>query len=149
SWLSFWRPTSRNKHKARAVKHGEVQMKSRGGESFNARKQASFLRRNREGMACRALPPPDPLRSEAGGSVNFFRVRCCERAWLKRRVSLAPISGAADGDTSLDQARRRLLKARLFATLGDQNRLRLISRLAAEGPLSITSLGAGLRITRQ
>ena len=39
--------------------------------------------------------------------------------------------------------------APLFAALGDQTRLRLVARLAAEGPLSITRLTDGARVTRQ
>lgn len=39
--------------------------------------------------------------------------------------------------------------APLFAALGDENRLRLVSRLCALGPMSITRLGAGSHVTRQ
>ena len=39
--------------------------------------------------------------------------------------------------------------APLFAALGDEVRLRLVSRLCDEGPLSITRLTAGSRVTRQ
>jgi DNA-binding transcriptional ArsR family regulator len=39
--------------------------------------------------------------------------------------------------------------APLFAALGDQTRLRLISRLCDEGPASITRLTTGSRVTRQ
>jgi DNA-binding transcriptional ArsR family regulator len=39
--------------------------------------------------------------------------------------------------------------ASLFAALGDETRLRLVSRLCEEGPLSITRLTAGTEITRQ
>jgi len=39
--------------------------------------------------------------------------------------------------------------APLFAALGDENRLRLVSRLSAGGPLSITRLASGSRVTRQ
>ena len=39
--------------------------------------------------------------------------------------------------------------APMFAALGDETRLRLVTRLRAGGPLSITSLAAGTRITRQ
>jgi DNA-binding transcriptional ArsR family regulator len=39
--------------------------------------------------------------------------------------------------------------APLFAALGDKTRLRLVSRLSGAGPMSITSLAAGSRITRQ
>jgi DNA-binding transcriptional ArsR family regulator len=37
----------------------------------------------------------------------------------------------------------------LFAALGDETRLRLVSRLCGEGPLSISRLTAGSGITRQ
>jgi len=44
---------------------------------------------------------------------------------------------------------RRNSPARLFAALGDETRLGLIARLCARGPLSITELAAGMRVTRQ
>lgn len=37
----------------------------------------------------------------------------------------------------------------VFAALGDETRLRLVTRLGAEGPLSITRLAAGGGVTRQ
>ncbi len=37
----------------------------------------------------------------------------------------------------------------VFAALGDETRLRLVTRLCEEGPLSITRLSAGLPVTRQ
>jgi DNA-binding transcriptional ArsR family regulator len=39
--------------------------------------------------------------------------------------------------------------ASVFAALGDETRLRLISRLCDDGPLSITELSTGFPITRQ
>lgn len=39
--------------------------------------------------------------------------------------------------------------APVFAALGDATRLRLVARLGAEGPLSITRLSEGTGITRQ
>ena len=39
--------------------------------------------------------------------------------------------------------------AQLFSALGDETRLRLVSRLCDDGPLSITVLTAGTRVTRQ
>lgn len=39
--------------------------------------------------------------------------------------------------------------APIFAALGDETRLRLISRLCDEGPLSITELSVGFDVTRQ
>ena len=39
--------------------------------------------------------------------------------------------------------------APVFAALGDQVRLRLITRLSAGGPMSITQLTAGESVTRQ
>jgi DNA-binding transcriptional ArsR family regulator len=39
--------------------------------------------------------------------------------------------------------------AAIFAALGDQTRLGLVSRLSGEGPLSIAKLAAGFDITRQ
>jgi DNA-binding transcriptional ArsR family regulator len=40
-------------------------------------------------------------------------------------------------------------QAELFAALGDPTRLRLVRRLSAEGPLSITRLTEGEAVTRQ
>jgi DNA-binding transcriptional ArsR family regulator len=39
--------------------------------------------------------------------------------------------------------------ALLFAALGDETRLRIVSRLSARGPLSIARLTAGSGVTRQ
>jgi len=39
--------------------------------------------------------------------------------------------------------------APLFAALGDETRLRLVSRLCGGGPMSITRLTAGSKVTRQ
>ncbi len=39
--------------------------------------------------------------------------------------------------------------ASVFAALGDETRLRLVSRLCDSGPLSITNLATGSSITRQ
>lgn len=39
--------------------------------------------------------------------------------------------------------------AHLFAALGDETRLRLVSRLCDEGPTSITGLTEGFTVTRQ
>ncbi len=39
--------------------------------------------------------------------------------------------------------------AHIFAALGDKTRLRLVSRLSSEGPLSITKLASGAQISRQ
>jgi len=39
--------------------------------------------------------------------------------------------------------------APVFAALGDETRLRLLARLSAEGPLSITHLSDGVPVTRQ
>lgn len=41
------------------------------------------------------------------------------------------------------------VSADLFAALGDKTRLRLVARLCDGGPMSITSLTAGSRVTRQ
>ena len=38
---------------------------------------------------------------------------------------------------------------KIFAALGDETRLRLVSRLSAEGPLSIAKLSEGSKLTRQ
>jgi DNA-binding transcriptional ArsR family regulator len=37
----------------------------------------------------------------------------------------------------------------LFAALGDRTRLRLVARLSHDGPMSITRLTAGSKVTRQ
>jgi DNA-binding transcriptional ArsR family regulator len=51
-------------------------------------------------------------------------------------------------DTALE--RRQLARAApVFAALGDETRLRLVTRLSAEGPLSIARLTAGGGVTRQ
>jgi DNA-binding transcriptional ArsR family regulator len=47
-------------------------------------------------------------------------------------------------------AEARLAQAApLFAALGDRTRLRVVSRLSAAGPLSITRLSDGAKVTRQ
>ena len=46
-------------------------------------------------------------------------------------------------------ARRSPTPASVFAALGDETRLRVVSRLCAGGPCSITELTAGTRVTRQ
>ena len=51
-------------------------------------------------------------------------------------------------DTASD-ARRLVAAAPIFAALGDETRLRLVTRLSTEGPLSIARLTAGGRVTRQ
>lgn len=45
--------------------------------------------------------------------------------------------------------RNRTGSATLFAALGDKTRLRMISRLCDDGPMSITRLAAGSEVTRQ
>ena len=39
--------------------------------------------------------------------------------------------------------------APLFAALGDKTRLQLVSRLSADGPMSIAKLTSGAKVTRQ
>ena len=39
--------------------------------------------------------------------------------------------------------------AHLFAALGDETRLHIVARLADQGPMSITRLTSGSRVTRQ
>ena len=39
--------------------------------------------------------------------------------------------------------------ASIFAALGDETRLRLVFRLSGSGPMSITTLAAGSKVTRQ
>ncbi len=46
-------------------------------------------------------------------------------------------------------ATRELTSAPVFAALGDESRLRLVTRLSREGPRSITQLTAGGTLTRQ
>jgi DNA-binding transcriptional ArsR family regulator len=41
------------------------------------------------------------------------------------------------------------LSALIFAALGDETRLRLVARLCDDGPMSITRLTAGSKLTRQ
>jgi DNA-binding transcriptional ArsR family regulator len=45
--------------------------------------------------------------------------------------------------------RRTPNPAPVFAALGDETRLRLLERLSSGGPLSITRLTSGTRVTRQ
>jgi DNA-binding transcriptional ArsR family regulator len=49
----------------------------------------------------------------------------------------------------LNPSLERKDSALVFAALGDKTRLRLVSRLCDEGPMSITSLTAGSKVTRQ
>jgi DNA-binding transcriptional ArsR family regulator len=44
---------------------------------------------------------------------------------------------------------RLRVSAPIFAALGDETRLRLVSRLGTEGPLSIARLTSGTDVTRQ
>jgi len=44
---------------------------------------------------------------------------------------------------------RSKANARLFASLGDETRLRLVSRLSRSGPLSISRLTEDSKVTRQ
>lgn len=46
-------------------------------------------------------------------------------------------------------ARKVASAAPLFAALGDETRLTLVSRLSTEGPASIAELSAGANVTRQ
>jgi DNA-binding transcriptional ArsR family regulator len=41
------------------------------------------------------------------------------------------------------------IQAAVFAALGDNTRLRLVSRLCGQGPMSITRLASGSKVTRQ
>jgi len=41
------------------------------------------------------------------------------------------------------------VRASLFAALGDDTRLRLVARLSGQGPMSITRLTSGSKVTRQ
>jgi DNA-binding transcriptional ArsR family regulator len=51
---------------------------------------------------------------------------------------------------TLSAAEARLTKAApVFAALGDATRLRVVARLCADGPLSITQLSEGAAVTRQ
>ena len=52
---------------------------------------------------------------------------------MPRRINRKPPAGSAP----------------VFAALADETRLRLVGRLCAEGPASITQLAAGFDITRQ
>ena len=53
------------------------------------------------------------------------------------------MSRATKGETKWTEA------APVFAALGDATRLRLVARLCVQGPLSITRLTSGNRVTRQ
>jgi len=52
-------------------------------------------------------------------------------------------------NSSQHAAREVQASAHLFAALGDETRLRLVTSLCDGGPMSITRLTAGTRITRQ
>jgi len=56
---------------------------------------------------------------------------------------MSPINAPQNATQRLDQA------APLFAALGDETRLRLLVRLCADGPHSITRLGSRLPLSRQ
>ena len=51
--------------------------------------------------------------------------------------------------TSLHAKATQQRAADLFAALGDETRLRLVSRLSHDGPLSISRLTTGASVTRQ
>lgn len=51
--------------------------------------------------------------------------------------------------TASQGVRRAVDAAPIFFALGDETRLRLLSRLSQEGPLSISRLSEGTSITRQ
>jgi len=51
--------------------------------------------------------------------------------------------------SNLHVAAKRKGSARLFAALGDETRLRLVSRLCDGGPMSIARLTEGSSVTRQ
>src|SRR6266536_4148305 len=66
------------------------------------------------------------------------------------------MGGTGRSGSSLAMSRRRSATALrmpdaapLFAALGDATRLRLLGRLSASGPLSITRLSEGTGVTRQ
>jgi len=46
-------------------------------------------------------------------------------------------------------ATKRIRSAQLFAALGDETRLGLITRLCASGPMSVSALTVDSRVTRQ
>ena len=52
---------------------------------------------------------------------------------MSRRASVAGVPGAAS----------------VFAALGDETRLRLVTRMCSEGPLAIAQLTGGVPVTRQ
>jgi DNA-binding transcriptional ArsR family regulator len=56
---------------------------------------------------------------------------------------------SAESPSSEKTGAARVSAAPVFAALGDENRLRLVARLIAEGPLSIVRLTSGADITRQ
>jgi len=56
---------------------------------------------------------------------------------------MSPRARSARADAELADA------APIFAALGDETRLRLVSRLCGEGPMSIARLSEGFDITRQ
>lgn len=56
---------------------------------------------------------------------------------------------SARGAEARARTARLRVNAPVFAALGDETRLRLVTRLGTEGPLSIARLTAGTEVTRQ
>jgi DNA-binding transcriptional ArsR family regulator len=70
-------------------------------------------------------------------------------------MTLAGARWSARSGTTLPKQHRSRARTKapsaapLFVALGDENRLRLVSRLCVGGPMSITKLTAGSHVTRQ
>ena len=75
--------------------------------------------------------------------------RRSEATGAEARASQAAGPHVAAREGSGADARRVARSAPVFAALGDARRLGLLSRLSAEGPLSITELTRGSDVTRQ
>ncbi len=66
----------------------------------------------------------------------------------RSRCSISNGTSVAPADPVVTAGRCEDL-ASVFAALGDATRLRLVTRLSADGPMSITRLTAGSSVTRQ
>src|SRR5687768_6430448 len=75
--------------------------------------------------------------------LSAAKPRVQAAARRSRGASLAAHSAAENRHTGLKGS------APVFAALGDETRLRLVTRLCTDGPMSIARLSAGADVTRQ
>src|SRR5258708_6457774 len=90
------------------------------------------------------LPNRDSIKSRWPGAPRHSRrTRAAGKSRLTSSRSTLRNRHSSTG------GREARSSALLFAALGDSTRLRLVSRLCDGGPMSITRLTAGSRVTRQ